>query len=113
GPGACLARRGQLKLAPAEIATAMIMAASQSTVTQNGGHQRVLATCSFGVEGRRARSRWARAAASRPGQTAGVHGAGADGPRRGTVVWCYRVATWNARGLPHSRTRPGPGRPPS
>src|SRR2546421_8899353 len=78
GPGACLARRGQLKLAPAEIATAMIMAASQSTVTQNGGHQRVLATCSFGVEGRRARSRWARAAASRPGQTAGVHGAGAD-----------------------------------
>lgn len=42
--GACRARGGQLKLAPAEIATAMIMAASQSTVTQNGGHQRVLAT---------------------------------------------------------------------
>jgi hypothetical protein len=30
-----------LKLVLAEIATAMIMAASQSTVTQNGGHQRV------------------------------------------------------------------------
>jgi hypothetical protein len=35
---------GQVKLTPAEIATARIRAASQSTVAQNGGHQRVLAT---------------------------------------------------------------------
>jgi hypothetical protein len=35
---------GQPKLAPAAIATVRITAATQSAVTQNGGHQRVLAT---------------------------------------------------------------------